>query len=64
MKHWYFFKNKKVQGYCLGKVAKFAGYPISELVIQRVIFNGREFVVEKDNIWGCSPIGSGSTLRP
>ncbi len=41
---WYFFKNKKVQGYCPGKVAEFAGYPISQLVIQRVIWDGKEFV--------------------
>jgi len=57
-KHWYFFKSKdgKVKGYCPAKskqeVARFAEYPISELVIQRVIFNGEEFVSEEvsDNL--------------
>lgn len=41
MKHWYSFKSRdgKVQGYCPAKseleVARFAGYPISELIISR-----------------------------
>ena len=49
--NWYYFKNKKVQGYCPAKskleVAKFAGY--SDIVIQRVIFNGEEFEKVSDN---------------
>ena len=37
-----------MQGYCPAKseleVARFAGYPIAELRIERVVWNGREFV--------------------
>jgi len=49
-KHWYSFKSKdgKIRGYCPAKseqeVAEFAGYPISELHIGRVKWNGKEFV--------------------
>ena len=45
--NWYYFKNKKVQGYCPAKleVAKFAGYP--DVVIQRVKWTGKEFVTIK-----------------
>ena len=46
--NWYYFKNKRVQGYCSAKneleVAKFADYPISEIKIERVKWNGEEFV--------------------
>ena len=49
-KHWYSFKSKdgKVRGLVpatskLG-VARFSGYPISELVIEQVVWNGEEFV--------------------
>ena len=47
--NWYYFKNKKVQGYCPAEleVAKFAGYP--DVVIQRVIFNRGEFEKVLDN---------------
>lgn len=53
MEHWYKYrsKDKKVQGYCPAKsklvVARFLRYPISELVIQRVKWNGEEFVTIK-----------------
>lgn len=49
MKHWYQFKSRdgKVRGYCPRNVARFSGYPISELVIQRVKWNGEEFVTIK-----------------
>ena len=50
IRRWYLFTSKdtKVRGYCpatskLG-VARFAGYPIKELVIQRVKWNGEEFI--------------------
>ncbi len=49
-RHWYQFKSKdrKVKGIILTRskaaVARFAGYPISELVIERVVWNGQEFV--------------------
>lgn len=42
--HKYHSKDGKIRGYCPGNVARFAGYPISELVIQRVKWNGEEFV--------------------
>jgi len=53
MKHWYSFKSKdgKARGYCSAKskleVARFAGYDISELVIERMNWNGEEFVTIK-----------------
>ena len=49
-KHWYQFKSKdgKVKGLApaqgKAEVARFAGYPISELHIERVVWNGEEFV--------------------
>ena len=45
MKHWYFFKSKdkKIQGYCQGEVARFAGYSRKDLVIKKVSWNGKEF---------------------
>ena len=48
-KHWYSFKSKdrKVRGYCLGEteaeVARFAGYPIAELNIEKVIWDEKQF---------------------
>ncbi|MCK5019563.1 MAG: hypothetical protein KAS32_21060 [Candidatus Peribacteraceae bacterium] len=46
--NWYFFKNKKVQGYCPAKnereVARFADQPISELRVERVVWNDEEFI--------------------
>ena len=47
--HWYSFKSKdgKVRGYCPGNVAEFAGYPLEELVVERVKWNGKEFVTIK-----------------
>ena len=50
MRHWYSFRSKdrKVRGYCPGKdkekVARLAGYPVEELVIERVRWNGERFV--------------------
>lgn len=50
MRQWYFFKSKdkKVKGYCPARneqeVARFAGYPLEELIIEKVIFDGEEFV--------------------
>jgi len=52
MKHWYSFKSKdgNIRGYALEKgkqqVARFAEYPISELHIEKVVWNGEEFVSE------------------
>ena len=49
---WYSFKSKdrKIQGYCPTRdeegVAKFADYPIKNLVIKKVIWDGKEFIVE------------------
>lgn len=51
-KHWYWYKyhskGRKVQGYCPARskleVARFADYPISELHIEQVNWNGEEFV--------------------
>ena len=46
---WFFFRSKdrKVQGYCLAKdrrgVARFAGYPLRDLVIKPVRWNGKMF---------------------
>lgn len=46
--NWYYFKNKQVQGYCPAlneqEVARFADYPIPELRIERVAWNGEEFI--------------------
>jgi len=48
--NWYPFKSKdgKVRGYCPAEtqqeVARFSRYPLSELVIERVVWNGKEFV--------------------
>jgi len=53
MKHWYKYHSKddNIRGYALEKgkpeVARFAGYPISELHIERVAWNNREFVTIK-----------------
>ncbi len=46
---WHSFKSKdgKVRGYCPGSVVEFAGYPLSELVIERVKWTGKEFVTIK-----------------
>lgn len=50
MKRWYQYRSKdrKVKGYCPaedgGQVALLAGYPVEELVIERVRWNGKEFV--------------------
>ena len=50
MRQWYQFKSKdgKVKGIVMSKskaeVARFAGYPKEELVIERVRWNGKEFV--------------------
>lgn len=50
MNHWYQFRSKdrKVRGYCPAKdepgVARFAGYPVENLIIEPVIWNGKEFV--------------------
>lgn len=49
MKHWYQFRSKdrKVRGYCPARdepgVVRFAGYPLEELVIERVIWDGKQF---------------------
>ena len=49
MRCWYQFKSKdgRVKGIILSnskaKVARFSGYPISELYIERVVWNGEEF---------------------
>lgn len=54
MKRWYSFKSKdrKVKGLVPARseleVARFAGYPISELVIQRVKWNNEEFATIKN----------------
>jgi len=48
--YWYQYrsKDKKTQGYCPGKneaeVAHFASYPVEELVIERIRWNGKELV--------------------
>jgi len=53
MRSWYQYRSKdrKVRGIVLAnskaKVARLAGYPLGELVIERVRWNGKEFV--KDN---------------
>ncbi len=50
MNHWYSYKSKdrKVTGIVLARskaaVARLAGYPVGELVIERVRWNGEEFV--------------------
>lgn len=50
---WYSFKSKDgvARGYCPAEskqeVARFAGYPIGELVIERVVWNGEKFVTIK-----------------
>ena len=50
MNHWYQYRSKdrKIKGYVLARskaaVASLAGYPVGELVIERVVYNGREFV--------------------
>lgn len=50
MKHWYQYRSKdrKVRGYCPAKneeqVARLAGYPLEELIIKCVNWNGKEFV--------------------
>lgn len=50
MMHWYQYRSKdrKVRGIVLTRdkeqVARLAGYPVEELVIERVTWNGREFV--------------------
>lgn len=49
-KNWYQYRSKdgKVKGIVLARskaaVARLAGYPVEELVIERVVWNGREFV--------------------
>jgi len=54
MKHWYQYRSKdrKVRGYCLARneigVAYFASYPIEELHIEQVTWNGKEFVKCKE----------------
>lgn len=50
---WYSYKtkDKKVRGYCTGQnkqeakelIEKFAGYPIEELIVKRVIWDGEQF---------------------
>jgi len=51
---WYSFKSKdrKVRGYCPAKnedgVARLAGYPAEQLVIERVRWNGKEFVKQSE----------------
>lgn len=53
MKRWYSFRSKdrKVKGYALEKgkqyVAILVGYPRNELIIERVRWNGEEFVTIK-----------------
>ena len=50
MKHWYQYRSKdrKVRGYCPAKneaeVAHFAGYPVKDLIIEPVRWDGKEFV--------------------
>lgn len=50
MKHWYKYRSRdgKVRGYCPAKskqeVARFAGYPLKELIVKKVIYDGEEFV--------------------
>lgn len=50
VEHWYQFRSKdrKVRGYCPtrdeAEVARLAGYPREELVIEQVTWNGKEFV--------------------
>ena len=50
MNHWYSYKSKdrKIKGYVLAgdenEVARLFGYPREKLVIERVRWNGREFV--------------------
>ncbi|MBA7570104.1 hypothetical protein ES708_11851 [subsurface metagenome] len=50
MKHWYQYRSKdrKVRGYCPAKneaeVAYFAGYPVKDLIIEPVRWDGKEFV--------------------
>lgn len=50
MNYWYSFrsKNRKVRGYCPARdeeeVARFAGYPVEELVIEPIRWNGKEFL--------------------
>jgi len=50
MTHWYKYrsKDKNIQGYHPAKskleVARFLGYPVSRLVIERVSWNGQEFI--------------------
>ena len=46
---WYQYRSKdrKVRGYCPARskqeVAGLAGYPVEELIIERVEWNGKEF---------------------
>jgi len=55
MKQWYKFraKNRKAQGYCPAQneqeVARFVGYPAGELIIEKVKWNGKEFVKRNGN---------------
>lgn len=50
MNHWYQYRSKdrKVRGIVMSQskaaVARLAGYPVKELVIERVEWNGKEFV--------------------
>ncbi|MBA7649668.1 hypothetical protein ES703_57466 [subsurface metagenome] len=50
MRQWYQFraKDRKVRGYCPARdeqgVARLAGYPVEELVIELVKWDGKEFV--------------------
>jgi len=50
VRHWYQYRSKdrKVRGIVLcnskEQVARLAGYPLEELVIERVKWNGKEFV--------------------
>ena len=50
MKQWYQYRSKdrKVRGYCPAEdesgVAHFAGYPVEDLIIEPVTWNGKEFV--------------------
>ncbi len=54
MNQWYQFesKDRKVRGIVLSRskaaVARLAGYPVEELVIERVEWNGEEFVKCKE----------------
>lgn len=43
---WYKYKSKdkRVQGYCPRSKIKLSGYPKSELILEKVRWNGKEFI--------------------